>query len=179
MARSTPGRLTVALLAAATVAGCRAAAPRDAADLTAVPAAWTVAGPGAGDTTSLLWAFRTEDCLSCMAVDYDVRRVQARFGPAVPIVALHVGSEGEAAVPEAYFRARRVRIDRTVRVSPGELRKRYPGAVLPALYLVRGRAVVWSTASRGGSRILLDTLVARVREGGDPPPRAIAVQTRR
>jgi hypothetical protein len=112
-----------------------------------------------------------------MAVDYDVRRVQARFGPAVPLIALHVGSEGESAIPRAYFRTRRLRVDRTVTLAPGEFRERYPGIVLPTLHLLQGRRIAWSTAWAPGTRatrIQLDTLVRRLRQGLPPTQRTIA-----
>lgn len=134
-----------------------------------VSAAWTASGPRAGDTTAVLWAFRTEDCLSCMGVDYDVRRVQARFGRSVPVIAIHVGSEEQSAIPRAYFRARRLRVDRTVTVAPGEFGERYPGTSLPALYLLQGRRIVWSTSSSGSTRatpVRLDSLVERLRAAG-------------
>ena len=177
MDRGAAAVVAAAFLAAA---GCGAGAARPAPPPAFVPAAWALAGPAAGDTTAILWAFRTEDCLSCMAVDYDVRRVQARFGPAVPLIALHVGSKGESAIPRAYFRTRRVRVDRAVTLPPGEFRARYPGVVLPALYLLQGRRIAWSTASPPGTRVApiqLDTLVRRLRQGlpptaGTQPPRA-------
>lgn len=166
MDRSATAVVAAALLAAA---GCGDGAARPAPPpLTSVPAAWTFAGPAAGDTTAILWAFRTEDCLSCMGVDYDVRRVQARFGPAVPLIALHVGSEGESAIPRAYFRTRRLRVDHTVTLAPGGFRELYPGVALPALFLLQGRRVAWSTAGTRSTRIQLDTLVQRLRQGLPP-----------
>lgn len=169
-------RCCATALLAATLAACGGTAvPRGEARLATVPAAWTAAGPAPGDSTAVLWAFRTEDCLSCMGVDYDVRRVQARFGAAVPLVALHVGHAEQAAIPRAYFRARRLRVDRTVTLPPGDFRARYGDAVLPALYLLQGRRVVWSTSPRPGQRVAgvqLDTLVQRVRAGQAPAPAA-------
>jgi hypothetical protein len=165
--RSAPAALT-ALLAAAALAGCGGAAPRGEVRLALVPAEWAASGPTRGDSTAVLWVFRTEDCLSCMAVDYDVRRVQARFGTAVPLIALHVGHPEQAAIPRAYFRARRLRVDRAVTLPPREFSARYPASPLPALYLLQGRRVVWSTAPRPGARaapVRLDTLVERLRSG--------------
>ena len=172
MDRGAPAAVAAALLAALATGSCdRDTPPGAAREATSVPAAWAMAGPAAGDSTALLWTFRTEDCLSCMAVDYDVRRVQARFGPAVPLIAVHVGRREDSAIPRAYFRTRRLRVDRAVTVSPNEFRRLYPGVALPALALLRGRAIAWSTSSPAGrraARVQLDTLVQRVREGRPP-----------
>lgn len=172
MVRSAPARLAAMLLVAAADAGCSAgAASRPAADLSSVPVAWTAAGPHAEDSTAVLWVFRTEDCLSCVGVDYDIRRVQARFGRAVPLIAVHVGSDADSVISRACLRTRRVNVDHAVRVSPRAFLEMYPGAALPGLYLLRGRKVAWSAASATGvtpERVQLDTLVQRLRQGLAP-----------
>lgn len=170
MVRSASARVAGALLAAAAAGSCKAGVV-SRPDSPVVPAAWTVAGPRAGDTTAILWAFRSEDCMSCLEVDYDLRRVQARFGSAVPLLAVHVGSVADSLVLIACLRTRRLRADRAVTVSPRAFREMYPEATLPGLYLLQGRRIAWSAASQGGAqtaRVQLDTLVRRLRAGLEP-----------
>ena len=161
-------RRTLAAVLLLTAAGC---APDDVVPLrvgTEVPATWRPEG-GARPEVYLVWIARTRDCLSCQEIDFDLRRVQARFHGTVPLVALHVGAAEDEGVPRAFLRTRRVEAQvRTV--SPRAFRRLHGDAVVPSLHLVRDGRIAWTSALRprpGDGPVRLDTLVARAR-GADP-----------
>lgn len=133
-----------------------------------VPAEWLATGGTSGSAaapTQLVWVFRTADCLSCQSFDYAVRRLQSAYGDSLPLVAVHVGETSRAQVPGSFFRARRIRISRTTTLSPRQFGRRYGDAGLPALLVVRGSTVVWSSALPSGvaNATQLDSLIQRVR----------------
>lgn len=133
-----------------------------------LPAEWLAAeapsGSAAGETR-LVWVFRTADCLSCQSFDYAVRRLQAAYGDSLPLVAVHVGEAARAQVPRSFFKARRVQVDRTVTLPPRRFEERYGGTALPALLVVRGNTVAWSSTLPAGvaDAVQLDSLVRHVR----------------
>lgn len=129
----------------------------------AVPEGW-LAGPGADlrAGTTVMWVFRSEDCLSCPDVDYPLRRLQARFGAEVPFVAVHVGGRHRDTLAASFFRQRRVAVRRAVTVDPRDFRRAFGDAPLPALYVVHAGEVRWTSAAQGTGpyrTIQLDTLV--------------------
>ncbi len=133
-----------------------------------VPAEWLVPDDkpaSAAGRTHLVWVFRTADCLSCQSFDYAVRRLQSTYGDSLPLVAVHVGEVSRAQVPQSFFRARRIRISRTITLSPRQFGRRYGDGGLPALLVVRGSTVAWSSALPAGvaNATQLDSLVQRVR----------------
>lgn len=113
-----------------------------------VPPAWLPRDAAAAPLV-LYWTFRTEDCLACMKVDRSLRRVQAKYGESVPVVAVHVGGEPESEVARAFLSSARVRA-RLLTVSPGDFHERYPGAGIPSLLLARAGKIVWSSAAPAG-----------------------------
>jgi hypothetical protein len=119
-----------------------------------------------------VWVFRTDDCLSCQAVDYPVRRVQSKFGAGVPFVAVHVGQTSEREIPRAFFSARRIRVDRLVEISPDQWAAEFPGTVLPSLFVIKNADIYWSSTffgRAGAKKIVLDTLVEAVASGRMAP----------
>jgi hypothetical protein len=134
-----------------------------------VPAEWLTAGGApavpAGQTT-LVWVFRTDDCLTCQSFDYAVRRLQATYGDSLPFVAVHVGDAARERVPRSFFRARRIQVARSVTLSPRRFRRSHRETGLPALLVVRGSTVAWSSALPAGvaNAGQLDSLVQDVKE---------------
>lgn len=133
-----------------------------------LPPEWLAAGDAAGSAakeTRLVWVFRTADCLSCQSFDYAVRRLQAVYGDSLSLVAVHVGETARAQVPRSFFRARRIQVDRTVTLSPRQFEGRYGNTALPALLVVRGSTVAWSSTLPAGvaNAAQLDSLVRQVR----------------
>ena len=133
-----------------------------------VPAEWLATGTRSGSAvgpTQLVWVFRTADCLSCQAFDYAVRRLQATYDDSLPLVAVPVGQTSRDQVPRSFFRARRIRISRTITLSPRQFSRRYGDSGLPALLVVRGSTVVWSSALPAGvaNATQLDSLIQHVR----------------
>jgi hypothetical protein len=129
----------------------------------AIPADWAGTTAAAASPAALVWVFRTEDCLTCQSADYALRRVQARFGERVPFLAVHVGTLGDSTIPKAFFRARRLRVDRLVTVSPRDFARQHGEAVVPSFLLLSAGTIVWSSARAGNpgvaGSIQLDTLV--------------------
>jgi hypothetical protein len=109
-----------------------------------LPLAQAEAGAGSAET-SLVWVFRTRDCMTCQSFDYTIRRLQAIYRDSVPFAAVHVGTKAEASVPEAFFTSRRIKVSRSSRHSPREFDRRFPGAALPSLLVVREGRIVWSS----------------------------------
>ncbi|HEX8391924.1 MAG TPA: hypothetical protein VF665_06130 [Longimicrobium sp.] len=108
-----------------------------------IPAVWRDSTSAGGGPT-LFWVFRTNDCLTCQNLDYQVRRVQRRFGGRLHFVAVHVGSPRDESIPRAYLRERRVRAElRTV--SSAEMRRVLPDGAIPAIYLADGALIRWHT----------------------------------
>lgn len=131
-----------------------------------VPAQWMAPGADTAGNASILWVFRTEDCLTCQNMDYPVRKVQSSFGPSVPLFAVHVGSEEQAAIPQSFFRTRRLRVEQSVNVPLRDFRNEFGDVALPALYVVKGRRILWSSVSDSAGpsgAVQLDTLVRRLQ----------------
>ena len=160
VARTTA--LTVLALAAA-AACARGEAAVSTLDVgQAVPREWTEAAPR-DQGLSLVWVFRTDDCLTCQAADYPLRQVQARFGDQVPLVAVHVGAEADSTIPNAFMRTRRLRTAERFTVSPRAFRRAHGDAALPTVVLVKGDTIVWTSTIRAGNAgagpVELDTVV--------------------
>lgn len=164
MDRSPAARLIAALATALLGAGCASDPPaRVLAPGDPLPEAWLVA-PGADlrEGTAVVWVFRSEDCLSCPDVDYPLRRLQARHGTEIPFVAVHVGGRHRESLAASFFRERRVAVRRAVTLDPRDFRREFGDPPLPALYVVEGGKVRWTSAGQGtGSyrTMQLDTLV--------------------
>jgi len=105
--------------------------------------------------TAVIWVFRTEDCLTCQAFDYSLRRLQRAHAGEVALVAVHVGHRRDAEIPRAFFASRRLELAATAEIPPRRFRRRYGDAPLPALLLARGDTIVWSSASPGQPRLTL------------------------
>jgi hypothetical protein len=165
-------RSLAALGALLVAAACGNAAPRltlRAGD--AVPAAWLPA-ERAGSGSALVWVFKTQDCLSCEAFDFTLRRLQRTYGRTVPLGTVHVGHAEHANIPRDFFTARRVAVAAETRISPGDFRRDYGEVTLPALLAVRGGRIVWSSAVAGPEPLTearLDTLLRGFAETGRPP----------
>jgi hypothetical protein len=150
MGYRSPAKLIV-LLTAAWLPGCSPDAGEAGAIRAGepVPREWLpLPGGDAGTVspgTALVWVFRTRDCMTCQSFDYTIRRLQAIYRDSVPFAAAHVGTEPEASVPEAFFTSRRIKVSRSSRHSPREFDRRFPGAALPALLVVREGHIVWSS----------------------------------
>lgn len=121
-----------------------------------VPAEWRA---GAADgRPSVIWIFRTEDCLTCQALDYSLRRLQRAHAGEVSLVAVHVGRHEDAGIPQAFFTSRRLKLSTMAEVSPRAFRRRYGDAVLPVLLLARGDSIVWSSVNPRQPRLSLPGL---------------------
>ena len=165
MGRRAPSTLALLILLAA--GACASSAEELRAGGT-VPAEWLTAGGAPAmpaRQTTLVWVFRTDDCLSCQSFDYAVRRLQATYGDSVPFVAVHVGDAAREQVPRSFFRARRIQVARSVTLSPRRFSRSYRETGLPALLVVRGSTVAWSSSLPSGvaSAAQLDSLVQEVR----------------
>lgn len=135
----------VVILAGSATVACEPTDPAPRASLVqgdSVPSAWQPL-PGGRGGPYVLWLFRTEDCLSCQALDYEFRRVQRRYGAGVPLVAIHVGRDGDAGVARTFLRTRRVNA-RVVTVAPFEYERSPAPSRLPSVHVVNGRRIVWS-----------------------------------
>jgi hypothetical protein len=151
MERRTRAAL-VGLLALATA--CGGGDPARLHTGAAVPAEWRA---GARDgRPSVIWVFRTEDCLTCQALDYSLRRLQRSHAVDVSLVAVHVGRREHAGIPRAFFASRRLVPAAAVDVSPRAFRRRYGDATLPVLLLARGDSILWSSANPGQRRLSLE-----------------------
>lgn len=154
MERRTPALVALALLAAAACGG-------DPARLEPgepVPAAW-----GTDGRPAIVWVFRTEDCLSCQALDYSLRRLQRTRGADVSLVAVHVGRESDSGIAAAFFASRRLALAARTDVSPRRFRRAYGEVTMPVLLLVRGDTIAWSSAAPGEPRLTparIDSLLA-------------------
>lgn len=163
MGRGALPALTALLLVCGT--GCGEAADEVVVTDT-VPAEW-IARPGAfAQSTTLVWLFRTDDCLTCQSFDYAVRRLQAIYGDSVPFVAVHIGDASREQVPRSFFRSRRISVARLITVPPRSFRRSDREGKLPALLVVHGRRVVWtSTLPQGvATAAQVDSIVRSVRE---------------
>ncbi|MCA1791506.1 MAG: hypothetical protein LC667_17155 [Thioalkalivibrio sp.] len=132
-----------------------------------VPDKWLATDGAAGAAlaeTKLVWVFRTADCLTCQSFDYAVRRLQSTYGDSLPFFAVHVGEPAREQVPRSFFLARRIRVARTVTLSPRQFSRYYRDTGLPALLVVRGSTVVWSSSLPSGvvNASQLDSLVQDV-----------------
>lgn len=116
-----------------------------------VPAEWRVGGAGAG---AVVWVFRTEDCLSCIALDYPLRRL-GRSRTDVALVTVHVGRPEDAEIPRAYLASRRLEPAATVELTPRQFRRRFGDANLPMLLLAHRDTILWSNAEPGQGPITL------------------------
>lgn len=162
--------LAAAVAAAALVlASCGDAAPRrtlGAGD--AVPAAW-MPEQAAGSGSALVWVFKTQDCLTCEAFDFTLRRLQRTYGRAVPLGTVHVGHAEHASIPRDFFTSRRVEVAAETRISPRDFQREYGEVTLPALLAVRDGRIVWSSAVAGPAPLTearLDTLLRGFAETG-------------
>jgi len=116
--------------------------------------------------TFFVWLFRTEDCLTCQVMDYQMRRVQAQFGEAIPLVAVHVGVEADSTVPQAFFARTRLRVSRQVMITPREYERNFTKAEVPSIYLVHNGRIAWSSSDRSNAQkgtVRLDTLLRIVQ----------------
>lgn len=129
-----------------------------------MPAAW-----GTDGRPAVVWVFRTEDCLSCQALDYSLRRLQRTRGADVSLVAVHVGRASDGGIPAAFFASRRLDLAARTDVSPRRFRRAYGDVTLPVLLLVRGDTIAWSSAAPGEPRLTparIDSLFASRLAGG-------------
>lgn len=133
-----------------------------------VPADWVPPEAGVAPSTFVVWVFRTADCLTCQTMDYSVRRVQASFGSAVPLVAVHIGAAADSLLPRSFFLQKRLTVSRTVTMSSRDFARKYSETDLPVIYVVKDGGIAWSSTSRGrpaGARIPLDSLVGSLQDG--------------
>lgn len=119
-----------------------------------VPTEWRI--QASDPRPSVIWVFRTEDCLTCQALDYSLRRLQRTHAGEVSLVAVHVGQPEHAGIPRAFFASRRLKLAATPEVSPREFHRRYGDVALPVLLLSRGDSIVWSSASPGQPRLTVE-----------------------
>lgn len=136
----------------------------------AAPQEWTGARREHAARTYLVWVVRTEDCFTCQEVDYEFRRVQARWGSDVPLRVLHVGSARSESVPRAFLASRRIQASYQT-VSPRAFERRFGNSVVPAIHLVNNGTIVWSSADLrkpGPTRLSLDSLVSLQRSAAKP-----------
>lgn len=103
------------------------------------------APPAADSAVTLLWAFRTNDTFSCQSFDYVMRRLQGTHAAALPLAAVHVGGPSGEEVAEQFFRSRRIRVAHQVTVAPRRFRREFEDPGLPALMVVRGKRIEWSS----------------------------------
>jgi hypothetical protein len=127
-----------------------------------LPMEWR-SGSNAGSAAPVLvWVFRTDDCLTCQQLDYEVRRAQRRYGERLSVTAVHVGSERARKIPEAFLAERRVRAS-LITISPARSRVIVSDSMLPAVYLADRDVVLWSRSLRTGWKTLeaeLDSALA-------------------
>lgn len=116
-----------------------------------LPAAWRTL-PGSG-TDAVVWVFRTDDCLTCQAMDYSLRRLQRTYGNRVALVAVHVGSEADASIPAAFFASRRLTTTAAMNIAPRDFRRVYGDVTLPVLLLAKGDTIAWSSVAPGEPRL--------------------------
>jgi hypothetical protein len=109
-------RARAALILALAAAGCAGEPPVPLTAGAAVPAEWRARD--AADRPSVIWIFRTEDCLTCQALDYSLRRLQRAHAGEVALVAVHVGHAEHAEIPRAFFANRRLRLDGAAEMTP-------------------------------------------------------------
>lgn len=120
---------------------------------------------------AVVWIFRTDDCLSCEAMDYSLRRLQRAYGDRVGLIAVHVGREADAGIPAAFFASRRLRTAAAVDVPRRTFRRVYGDVSLPVLLLVRGDTIAWSSAAPGEPRLTperIDSVFAAEPGAGTP-----------
>ncbi|HLM68795.1 MAG TPA: hypothetical protein VK358_14745 [Longimicrobium sp.] len=149
-------------------AACATPAEEELRAGTTLPSGWfaePAAPAGADAQTRLVWVFRTADCLSCQSFDYAVRRLQSTYGDSLPFVAVHVGDAEREQVPRSFFRARRIQVARTLTLPPRQFSRRYRDTGLPALLVVRGSTVAWSSSLPAGvaDAAQMDSLIQDVR----------------
>jgi len=153
------GRLLLYAGVVACAAGCREgraeAAPRLAVGATA-PAAWA----SAPEEVVVGWMVTPEQLVTCETAAYQLRAWRARFGPAVAISVVTVGSEPE--LVRAFLRAQRLSGVPVHMLSRREFRSTFGSPAEPMLFVVReGRIRGRMSANRLS---LLDP--ARVRAFG-------------
>lgn len=176
MERPAAGLVVALIAAAAAACGGEAADALPPGALTpgeALPSAWRPL-PASGGTSSVVWIFRTDDCLSCQAMDYSLRRLQAAYGGRVALVAVHVGRGEDASIPAAFFAGKRLETAAAVDVSPRAFRRAFGDVTLPVLLLARGDTVAWSSVAPGEPRLTaarIDSVFAtELGRGGSARP---------
>lgn len=149
----------VALLAVVLGCGAEQEPPASISRLapeTVIPARWHPSPAASRSPVFILWVFRTEDCLSCQALDYEFRRVQRTYGRSIPVVAVHVGRVEDERVAETFLSTRRVRAE-LVTVAPSRYRRMF-GDLLPSVHVVRGGRIAWSALIFNDSTLLAPRL---------------------
>ena len=113
----------------------------------------------------MVWVFRTADCLSCQSIDYVVRRLNAAHGDSLRVLAIHIGDQAGRSVVDRFVTTRRVALDGLVTISPREFSRHFRSTALPALLVVGGDRVEWSSAIPRGVAGLaqIDSVVRAVR----------------
>lgn len=109
------------------------------------PAAWTAAVADGQTGPFVVWLFRSRDCLTCESFDYEVRRVQLRYGQRVPLLAVLMGPASDTTIARRFLASRRLKaylLRTTVRFSPA-----------PLLLVVRRDRIVWLRSSLGGAEL--------------------------
>ncbi len=128
------GRLLLCAGVIALAAGCREgraeAAPRLAVGAPA-PAAWA----SAPEEVLVGWAVTPEQLVTCETAAYQLRAWRARFGPALAISVVTVGSEPE--LVRAFLRAQRLSGVPVHMLSPREFRSTFGSPAEPMLFVVR------------------------------------------
>jgi hypothetical protein len=168
MGRGAFAAVTSLAMAAVVSGSCGGERTRDLAAGMALPAEWLSAGndarvPVAG--AGVVWVFRTADCLSCQSIDYVVRRLTAAHGDSLRVLAIHIGDEAGRSVVDRFITSRRVALDALTTVSPREFSRHFRSTALPALLVVQGDRVEWSSAIPQGVAELtqIDSVVRAVR----------------
>lgn len=167
MGRGAFAAVASLVLAAMAGASCSDRRPDLAAGMT-LPPAWLADGshaqaPAAG--TGVVWVFRTADCLSCQSIDYVVRRLSAAHGDSLRVLAIHIGDQAGRSVVDRFIAGRRVGLDGLITISPREFSRHFRSTALPALLVVGGDRVEWSSAIPQGVAELaqIDSVVRAVR----------------
>jgi hypothetical protein len=101
-----------------------------------VPELWS---EPVGSVVLIGWAFRTEDCLSCVTPAAAFRQIGRKYGSRVKIAALAVGEEPE--VVKSFLRRERLDVD-LAHVNVATYRTLFGSSPLPAIYVAVDGVVV-------------------------------------
>lgn len=148
MVHRIPGNRTIVALLALLAGACGESSDTPLELGSPSPLEWSGSGAdGRALRPYIVWMATAEDCFSCQAFDYQVRRLQEEFGEALAFTLVHVGPPNDSTVPLNFLRDRRVRIDHVVSLTHAELRATGKASwYLPGLYAVSAGRVVWAAS---------------------------------